>query len=266
MEPTPSLRSEMTNTSNTPRSESGSLWVFRQLWRAGCLPNLDEGAPSFYTGIRLRVAATILIDDDGWPQWWLTTTQEGRLRGQKLMSTPRGAQDGQRAEPHKRMRHAVDIMRQFWEHTNNGGPVSTGGPTCIVRLLYAYNTLGPICYDEVLMRRSSGAFCFAYRSASCNADTRVNCHDHAHFTVCPDPPSNPGSGVVLRWSARASGHMCPSQAVLKRHLEKTASGTPRLCGPPSRRIWGLPRKRRCETRVVHSFCIRCPHHRIAAPA
>lgn len=128
---------------NGARADVNSVWVFRQLWRACCLQNAsgDEcslskvASSSFVPSIRLNVATVVLFDDDGSLPCLLTTTKEGRLRGQKMSPTWNGARHdtwGER-EPEACMRQAVDIMREFWEHNHQKGSSSAGEPSCVVR-------------------------------------------------------------------------------------------------------------------------------------
>lgn len=128
---------------NAARTNVNSVWIFRRLWRACCSQSVWEGecspskvASSFVPSIRLNVAAVVLFDEDGSPPCLLTTTQEGRLRGQKLSPT---SSSGTRHDPWKEpeseecMRRAVGIMREFWERNHQRGSSSAGEPSCVVR-------------------------------------------------------------------------------------------------------------------------------------
>lgn len=127
---------------NAARADVNSVWVFRRLWRACCSQGvlggecpLSKVASSFVPSIRLNVAAVVLFDDDGSPPCLLTTTQEGRLSGQKLSPTSSGTRHDPWREPESEefMRRAVDIMREFWERNNQRESPSAGEPSCVVR-------------------------------------------------------------------------------------------------------------------------------------
>lgn len=136
----------------TPRADGDStLWVLGQLWLASCLPGEAtphlSSEPSFLStgGIRLNVATTVLFDDDGESPRWLLTTTEGRLRGQRLSLARSHALHDARKKTKEYIRLAVDIMRQFWEHTNQEELSGVCDPICLVSLEVALSSVLYTC-------------------------------------------------------------------------------------------------------------------------
>ena len=137
MPPNPHFTTQKADGSLTPVvGNEDSLWVFCSLWRACCqAQDVRERSqqPAFSIGVSLNIPVTVLFDEEGSPEYWLITTDEGRLRGLGINSVlPNHALHDPSEKIGEGVRYAVDAMRQFWYSVHRGSSSTVGNPVCIV--------------------------------------------------------------------------------------------------------------------------------------